>query len=257
MKKTLFMLFMLNVCVDAMDNQAKKSIIAIHVDHIAQEQDQDGSQISWMRMASQFSNRPLLATKLGWNSGTIKKNGQDLAKNLAGAANVTKKVLEGYSGITDDDIHFLTHAALNPSLNDSLADLVSQVRKTTKIIGIADQDPIHHSILRKKIGEEKMDQLLDGTITVHYIGEPVDPTDLYKKKTDRWFVTHLDSATSHTKALRDLARILEPQASSIVVIDVDKPTAQKIELSDIIQRHVCKNPHDVETILRRFLPETK
>lgn len=223
--------------IRAMDVQPKlekkpsKPIIALHLSIVSDRENPDAAAAQSAEVGktlfSGFS-RWWTGVQLLTHKNTIDQKGKELAKTETGTVNVTHLVLKEY-GVTEDEIKKLAHAAINPQVKKAELSFVQDLKKQGyKIVGITDQDHVHHEIFRQKATEIDLNELLEGVITIPYLGDTqystADYTNTekwYREHKDNWYIVKPGCQTSACQALRKLVDSIDPEAP-IVMIDIKK-----------------------------------
>lgn len=254
--KRLFCFLLITVCT--IQPLQKTPIIACTLDLLTEEEDPEKTaELSISEGYKLFQGRTGLGLKLWWNRKSIKRRGQELAKSMPGVANVTRKILEDYHGITEDDIRTLTKIAVNPILKQTGIELFTVLRKTYNfsVIGIANHDPVHHHIFREKVKHAvDLNELLHGIIMVPYEGDPLETAQDFciHQSNVNWYLARSNCKNSCYKALSALADTIDKDAP-IIVIQKKKDDEIRIPrfFSDRVERIVFESVEQIEKILQK------
>ena len=201
-----------------------KLVIACHLNIISEKEDPDAAAAnSVMTGLRLFWNRPGLAATLGWNKKEITQAGKILAQTETGIANVTKTVLSKYEVTDYHDIKALTKLAVNPKIKKNELEFIQKLKRLGyNVVGVTDQDTVHHKIFRKKTKDLGINTLLDGIITIPYLGKPLKLTTNYRKRKniDNWYIAKPGCHISHCQALRLLVDTTIAKNAPILMIDM-------------------------------------
>lgn len=221
----------------ALQGMLKKTIVAFDLAIISAKEDPDAASARSASMGKSIFTGWRIATgiKLWANQKVIDKKGKELSRTETGTANVTRTVLKEY-GVTEDEIKQLTEAAINPELKKlELAFFTELKEQGCKIIGITDQDQIHHEFFRKKAATNcDFDNFLDGVITIPYLGDPLGEGEAYRPHKPNWLIAKPGCTTSACQALRALANSIDPHAP-VILVDIKKNASPEIQIAQNIQ----------------------
>lgn len=227
----------------AAEKSSPKPVIAVHLSIVSDRENPDTAADQSAEVGKRLfknADRFWVGIKLWTNKKAIDEKGKELAKLETGTTNVTKQVLEKY-GVTDGEIRELTKAAINPEIKEHELNFIKDLKaQGFKIVGITDQDHVHHEIYREKVSSKvDLNELLEGIVTIPYIGDrkyaDMKYTELEKwcqEHNAKWYVAKPNCHTSACEALRKLVDEIDPQAP-IVMIDVKKNSAVNAAESNI------------------------
>lgn len=212
------------MCVSlcAMDTRKyKKPIIVCDLQLLAPPQDpEESAEIPTLDALKLFASSPLLSMKLGLNSAKIKENGIRMAKEgESGAANVTYKVLSVYGNISEDKVKHLTQYAIKSTVQKTGLDLVKFLTKECQfsVIGISDQDRIHHEIFREKVKDAiDLGSELSGIVTLPYVVDEQQGKTCHPEH-PQWELTNIKDKTKCYEAICKLADAIDEQAPIVIV----------------------------------------
>lgn len=200
----------------------KKPIIVCDLQLLATQEDPEASaNVPITQAIKLFGSRPFLALKLGINQTNIKEAGKKMAQNgESGAANVTYKVLSPYGNITESDVKELTSYAINSTVKKTGLDLLTFLRKECKfdIIGLTDQDRVHHEIFRTKIKSAiDLDSELKGIVSLPFVLDKADVNS--HPDHESWILANVKDVADCYQAAIAIANTIDNTAPIIVIKD--------------------------------------
>lgn len=233
--KHLFQLFFCCTLMTITAAEFKKPIIVCDLQLLATQEDPDASaNVPITEAIKLFSTRPMLACKLGLYQATIKQEGKKMAKNgESGAANVTYKVLSEYGKITENDVKQLTSYAINSTVKKSGLDLLRFLKQECnyQVIGLTDQDRVHHEIFRTKIKDAiDLSSELKGIVSLPFVTDKT--VDGLHPDNKSWMLTNVKDIESCYQAAVTLADTIDSSAPIVVIKDKSSLVASQADFPE-------------------------